>query len=86
MLLLFLCDSFGHANSTGGTDKTAKVTAYTLCADNAGLAYLGIEADSLMAAVHARGIAASATNPAFTVNHRIDNGVAVQIGGQGELW
>ena len=86
MLLLFLGDSFGHADSTGGTYKTAEVTAYALGANDAGLARLGVETDSLMATIHTRGIAASTTNTLITVNHRIDNGIAVQVGGQIELW
>ena len=81
MSLLFLGDTFGHANGTGGTDKTAEVTSYTLGADDAGLACLGVEADSLVTAIHAGGIAAPAANAAFPVNHRINNGIAVQIGG-----
>ena len=83
---LLFRNTFGHANGTGGTDKAAEVAAYTLCADNARLARLSVKVDSLMAAVHTRGLAASATYAAFAVNHGIDNGIAVQVGGQVELW
>ena len=77
MSLLFFGDSFSHANGTGGADKTAEVASYALSANDAGLARLCIEIDSLMATVHAGSIAASATYTFFAVNHRIDNGIAV---------
>ena len=69
MSLLFFGDSFGHANGTGGADKTAEVAAYALCADDAGLACIGVEVDSLMAAIHAGSIAASATYTFFAVKN-----------------
>ena len=77
MLLLFLGDTFCHANGTCWTNQTAEVAAYTLSADNARLTRLGVEADGLMTAVHARGVATSAADTLVTVNLWIDDSLAV---------
>ena len=49
------------------------MTTHTVLSDDAGLTGGAVEADGLMTAVHARGVAASAANATLTVDVGIDN-------------
>jgi hypothetical protein len=79
--LLLLFYSFGHADSTRGTDKATEVTAYALGTYQTGTAGLVIEDDGLMTAVATRHLTASATDTQFLVELWINDGIAVQAVG-----
>ena len=85
MPLLFLCNSFGYADSTGRTDETTEVTANALGTYQTGTTGLMIEDDGLMSTIAARYLTAAATDTQFLVELRIDDGVAVQTVGMQEL-
>ena len=85
LVLVLLRDAFREADGTSGADEAAEVAAYALCAHDAGLAGSGVEDDGLVAAVHAGGVATAATNALVAINLRIDDGFAVEVGGQIEL-
>ena len=83
--LLFLLDSLGNADGARGADQAAEVTADTLGDNDAGLTVGCVEDDGLMAAVHTRDVATSATDAPLAVNLRKDDGLAVEVGGGDEV-
>ena len=84
-MLLLLSDALGSLDGSGGADQPAKVATDTFGADDAGLASRVVEADSLVTAIHAGGVAASATDATLTIDLRIDDGLAVEVGRQDEI-
>lgn len=82
----FLFDAPREANGAGGADEAAEVATDAARAHDARLARGGVDGDGLVAAVVAGGVAAAATDAHVAVNLRIDDGRAVEVGGQIELW
>ena len=80
-----LCDSFGHADGTGRTDKAAEVTADALGAYQTGAAGLMIEDDGLMTAVATRNLAAATADTQLLVELRVDDRIAIQMVGLQEF-
>ena len=83
--MLFLTDTLRHAHRTRGTDKTAEMTADTLCADDARLTCVTVKGDGLMTTILTRHKATATTNATLTVDFRIDQRVAIKIRGQHEV-
>ena len=78
-------NTLGCADGTSGAYQTAEMTTYATLALNVRLAVFA-EGDGLMAAVHARSVAASTTDATVAVNLGEYDGLAVQIGGGNEAW
>ena len=78
----FLVYTLGYTDCACGADQAAQMAAYTFGSYYLGLAGVGIKTDSLMTAVIAGYVAASAAYALFTVNLGIYQSVAVQAGGQ----
>ena len=76
---MFLPNAFCHADGTRWADEAAEVTANALCADDAWLTGFWVEGDGLVTAVCAGGETTTTTDATFTVNLRIDDGVAVEV-------
>lgn len=81
-VFVFLFDALREANGAGGADEAAEVATDTARAHDAWLAQGGVEGDGLVATVVAGGVAAAATDAHVAVNLRIDDGRAVEVGGQ----
>ncbi len=62
------------------------MTAYALCADDTGLACLGVEGDGLMTAILTGDITASAADAALAVDLRIDDGIPVEVMRHHDMW
>ena len=77
LLLLFL-NPLRCSYRSRRTDEAAEMTTHTVLSDDAGLAGGAVEADGLMTAVHARGVAASAADATLTVDVGIDNRLTVE--------
>ena len=82
---IFLLNSFGHADGTGRTDETAKVTADALGAHQTGATGFVVKYDGLMAAIATGYLTAATTDAQLLVELRIDDGVTVQMAGIQEL-
>jgi hypothetical protein len=80
-----LRDAFCGSDGSCLTDETAEVAANAFGTHHAGLAGGSIEDNSLMAAVHAGHIAASAAHALVGVYLRINDGLTVQVGGPHEI-
>ena len=61
------------------------MAAYALGANDTRQAGGGVEADGLVASIHARDVAAPAPDALLAVDFRIDDGIAVEVGRQIEL-
>ena len=86
LLPVLLLYSLRRTDSPSGTDETAEVAADALRADNSWLTAVSVERDGLVATILTRDVAAAAANTAVTVNLRINNCIAVQVGGGYEVW
>ena len=75
---LLLIHAFAEVDGTGRADLSAEVTAHTLRTDDARLAGVVVEDDSLVASVVTRNLTTSAAHTALAVDDGIDNGVAVE--------
>ena len=85
MLLFSLHNTLGNADGTRGANEAAEVTADALGSNDAGLADVRVERDSLMTTIHAGHVATSAPDAHVAVNLRIDDGIAIQAVGVQEL-
>ena len=85
LVLVFLRDALREADGSGGADEATEMATYALRAHDARLAGGGVEDDGLVAAVLTGGVAAAAADALVAVNLRIDDGLAVEVGGQIEL-
>ena len=78
----FLVYAFGNTDCTGGADQAAQMAAHAFGSYYLGLAGVSIKTDSLMTAVIAGYVAASAAYALFAVNLGIYHSVTVQVRGQ----
>jgi len=82
--LFLLLDALRQADGTSGADEAAQVATDAAGAHDVGLARGCVEGDGLVAAVVAGGVATATADAHVAVNLRIDDGGAVEFGGQKE--
>lgn len=74
-----LPDPFCQTDGGRGAYEATKMTTYAFSAYNSGLACFLVESNSLVTAILTGNVAASASDTAFVIDLRIDDGVAIQV-------